>query len=455
MIKSIILAGGSGSRMKSKKHKVLHKIYGKALIEYVLDATNKADVDENIVIVGHQKENVLTGIEHYDVKHAVQEKQLGTGHAVMMARKELNFDGHVMVLSADTPLVKSETLKELVEKHKKEGNTITVATTRVDNPTGYGRIIRREGKVYKIREHKDCNDEQLKVNEINTSIYIFRSRDLLSLLDDIKTDNSQGEYYLTDTIEIALKRKLKVGSVVFDDDDQFVGINTKRQLIEATNVLRNRVVNKHLDNGVIFIDPTSVQIGEDVEIGQDTIIYPNVIIEGKTIIGEDCEIGQNTTLKSMVIGDNVSILQSVCLYSTVGANTTVGPFAYIRPECVVGEKVKVGDFVELKKAKIGNSTKMSHLSYVGDAEVGENCNIGCGTITVNYDGKNKFKTIIGNNVFVGCNSNLVAPVTIESNSYVAAGTTVTSTVHDDELAISRVKQSNIKHWVSRKERLQK
>ncbi len=449
MIKTIILAGGSGTRMKSKKHKVLHKIYGKALVEYVIDATNGAEVDENIVIVGHQKEAVLEGIKSYNVKHAVQEEQLGTGHAVMMAKSELDFDGHVIVLSGDTPLVTADTIKELFKKHIEEDNSITLATTKVQDPTGYGRIIRREGRVYKIREHKDCNDEQLKVNEINTSIYCFKSRDLLSFLDDIKTENSQGEYYLTDTIEIALKRKLTVGSVIFEDSDQFAGINTKRQLLEATHILRDRVVNKHLDNGVIFIDPSSVQIGQDVEIGQDTVIYPNVIIEGKTVIGEECEIGQNTTIKNMIIGDGVNILQSVCLDSKIGDYTTVGPFAYIRPDCEVGSKVKVGDFVELKKAKIGNNTKMSHLSYVGDAVVGENVNIGCGTITVNYDGKNKFVTTIGDNAFVGCNSNLIAPVTIEKDSYVAAGTTVTNTVPTDSLALSRVKQTNLTGWVSK------
>ncbi len=449
MIKTIILAGGSGTRMKSKKHKVLHKIYGKALIEYVIDATNGANVDENVVIVGHQKESVLEGIKAYNVKHAVQENQLGTGHAVMMAKNELDYDGHVIVLSGDTPLVTAETIQTLFEKHTEENNTITLATTKVEDPTGYGRIIRRDGKIYKIREHKDCNDEQLKVNEINTSIYCFNSRELLSLLDDIGTNNSQGEYYLTDTIEIALKRKLKVGSVIFEDSQQFVGINTKRQLLEATHILRDRVVNKHLDNGVIFIDPISVQIGQDVEIGQDTVIYPNVIIEGMTSIGEECEIGQNTTLKNMTIGDGVNILQSVCLNSKIGDNTNVGPFAYIRPDCEVGENVKVGDFVELKKAKIGNNTKMSHLSYVGDAVVGENVNIGCGTITVNYDGKNKCVTTIGDNSFVGCNSNLIAPVTVESDSYVAAGTTVTNNVPSDSLAISRVKQNNLEGWVSR------
>ncbi len=449
MIKTIVLAGGSGTRMNSKKHKVLHKIYGKALVEYVLDATNGANVDENIVIVGHQKENVLEGIKNYNVKHAVQEKQLGTGHAVMMAKSELDFDGHVIVLSGDTPLVTSETIKQLFDKHIENDNTITLATTKVADPTGYGRIIRKGRKIFKIVEHRDCDDEQLEINEINTSIYCFKSRDLLMLLDEIKTDNSQGEYYLTDTIEIALRKELKVGSVIFEDSNQFAGINTKRQLLEATYILRDRVVSKHLDNGVIFVDTNSVHIGQDVVIGQDTVIYPNVSIEGKTVIGEDCEIGQNSTLKNMIIGDRVNVLQSVCYNSSVGNDTTVGPFAYIRPDCEIGEHVKVGDFVELKKAKIGNNTKMSHLSYIGDAVVGENTNIGCGTITVNYDGKNKFLTEIGSNAFVGCNSNLIAPVKIEDGSYVAAGTTVTNTVPTDSLAISRVKQTNLEGWVSR------
>ncbi len=447
MIKTIILAGGSGTRMKSNKHKVLHKIYDKALIEYVLDATNGANVDENIVIVGHQKEDVLEGIKDYEIKYAVQEKQLGTGHAVMMAKSELDFDGHVIVLSGDTPLVTSETIEELYKTHIEDKNTITLATTKVQDPSGYGRIIRKDSKVYKIVEHRDCDDEQLEVNEINTSIYIFKARDLKNLLSDINTNNSQGEYYLTDTIEIALKRNLKVGSVIFEDSSQFAGINTKRQLLDATQILRDRVINKHLDNGVIFVDTKSVNIGQDVEIGQDTVIYPNVIIEGKSVIGSECEIGQNSTLKNMIIGDNVTILQSVCYNSSVGNDTTIGPFAYIRPDCNIGEKVKVGDFVELKKAEIGNNTKMSHLSYIGDAVVGSNVNIGCGTITVNYDGKNKHVTTIGNNAFVGCNSNLIAPVTVEDNSYVAAGTTVTQTVTSKSLAIGRVRQSNVENWV--------
>ncbi|MFV0519936.1 MAG: bifunctional UDP-N-acetylglucosamine diphosphorylase/glucosamine-1-phosphate N-acetyltransferase GlmU [Lachnospirales bacterium] len=447
-IMSIILAAGTGTRMNSNNHKVLHKIFDKTLIQYVVDAVNNVNSYKNCVIVGYMADEVMENLKAYsNIEFPVQKEQKGTGHAVLMAEQFIDADSDVLILCGDTPLLTSEMLETLVKYHQENNNDITLGTCNIPNPYGYGRIYRENDKIKKIVEHKDCTESQLDIKEINTGVYIFKGSVLKNTLGKITNNNSKGEYYLTDTIEIALSENLKVDATIFEDYNQFNGINTKVQLHEATQILKENINKKHMEQGVIIVDSNTTYIGQDVVIGRDTTIMPNVTIYGKTTIGENCEIGSNTIITNMIIKNNVDILSSVCTDSSIGSSTHIGPFAYIRPNCEIGENVKVGDFVELKKAKIGNNTKASHLTYIGDAIVGENVNFGCGSITVNYDGKNKFVTTVEDNAFIGSNVNLIAPVTVEKNAKVAAGTTVTKKVPSNALAIGRVRQDNKENFV--------
>ncbi len=447
---AVILAAGQGKRIKSNIPKVLHKVCGKEMINHVIDNMRSAGIDDINVIIGTGAELVKKNTESRNVSYSLQEEQLGTGHAVKCSKEFLkNKDGIVAIFTGDAPLTRVETIEKLIEEHISKGNSATLLSAYIDDPTGYGRIIRDGEDVLKIVEHKDCNEEELKVNEMNAGMYCFNIKELVLALDEISNNNSQGEYYLTDVIGILKDKNKKVGALVTEYDDT-IGVNSRVQLAEAERILRNRINAKHLENGVTLIDPNTTYIGVDVIIEKDTIIYPNNIIEGKTIIGEGCTILQNSRIKDSIIEDGVEIQSSVVLESKIGRNTTVGPFAYIRPASTIGEEVRIGDFVEVKKSSIGNNTKVSHLTYIGDAEVGSGCNFGCGTVVVNYDGKNKNKTIIGDNSFIGCNTNLVSPVEVESNTYIAAGSTITSKVEEGDLAIARAKQKNIKGWVEKK-----
>lgn len=447
---AVILAAGQGKRIKSNIPKVLHKVCGKEMINHVIDNMRSAGIDDINVIIGTGAELVKKSTESRDVSYSLQEKQLGTGHAVKCSKEFLkNKDGIVAIFTGDAPLTRVETIEKLIEEHISKGNSATLLSAYIDDPTGYGRIIRDGEEVLKIVEHKDCNEEELKINEMNAGMYCFNIKELVSALEEISNNNSQGEYYLTDVIGILKDRNKKIGALVTEYDDT-IGVNSRVQLAEAERILRNRINEKHLENGVTLIDPNTTYIGVDVTIEKDTIIYPNNIIEGKTIIGEGCTILQNSRIKDSIIEDGVEIQASVVLESKIGKNTTVGPFAYIRPASTIGEDVRIGDFVEVKKSSIGNNTKVSHLTYIGDAQVGSGCNFGCGTVVVNYDGKNKNKTIIGDNSFIGCNTNLVSPVEVESNTYIAAGSTITSKVEEGDLAIARAKQRNIKGWVEKK-----
>ncbi len=448
---AVILAAGEGKRMKSKKAKVVHKIFGKSLIEWVYSSVKNAGIDETIVVVGHRSDQVIECLGD-TVKYAVQQQQLGTGHAVMQAEKYLeDKEGYVLVLYGDTPLVTSKTLKDVIDFHKNNGYSATVITAEVDDPTGYGRIIRDDkGDVIKIVEEKDANPEEAAIKEINSGMYCFTIKHLAKALGLLNNDNNQGEYYLTDTIGILVGMGLKVGALKLSDPREILGVNDRVQLYEASEIIKTRILEKHMRDGVTIIDPASTYIDEGVEIGIDTVIYPGTILEGDTRIGEDCIIGPNSRLVSAVIGNGTEVNNSVILESTVGNNTKVGPFAYVRPGSNIGDNVKIGDFVEIKKAVIGDKTKISHLTYVGDAEVGRNVNIGCGVVTVNYDGKKKHKTIIGDNAFVGCNVNLVAPVVVENDTYIAAGSTITDNVPQNSLAIARERQTIKDGWVIKK-----
>ncbi len=447
---AIILAAGQGTRIKSNIPKVLHKVCGKEMVNHVIDNMREAEIEDVNVIIGNGSELVKESTKDRNVSYSLQEEQLGTGHAVKCAKEFLQGkDGVVAVFTGDAPLTRVETIKKLIDEHIKKGNKATLLSAYVDDPTGYGRIIRDGEKVLKIVEHKDCNEEELKVNEMNAGMYCFDIKSLLSSLEELNNNNVQGEYYLTDVIGILKSKGEKVGALLTDYEDT-LGVNSRAQLAEAERVLRKRINQFHLDNGVTLIDPNTTYIGVNAIIGKDTVIYPNNIIEGYTKIGEGCTILQNSRIKDSIIEDNVEIQASVILDSKIGKNTTVGPFAYIRPESTIGESVRIGDFVEVKKSSIGNETKVSHLTYIGDAEVGSGCNFGCGTVVVNYDGKKKNKTIIGDHSFIGCNTNLISPVEVQDNTYIAAGSTITSTVEEGDLAVARAKQRNIKGWVKKK-----
>ena len=448
---AIILAAGQGTRIKSNIPKVLHKVCGKEMVNHVIDNMREAGIDDVNVIIGKGSELVKESTKDRNVSYSLQEEQLGTGHAVKCAKEFLQGkDGVVAVFTGDAPLTRVETIEKLIKEHIEKGNKATLLSAYVDDPTGYGRIIRDDNKeVLKIVEHKDCNEEELKVNEMNAGMYCFDIKSLLSSLEELNNNNVQGEYYLTDVIGILKDKKEKVGALVTDYEDT-LGVNSRAQLAEVEKVLRKRINKFHLDNGVTLIDPDTTYIGTDVIIGKDTIIYPNNILEGYTKIGESCTILQNSRIKDSIIEDEVEVQASVILNSRIGKNTTVGPFAYIRPESTIGEGVRIGDFVEVKKSSIGNGTKVSHLTYIGDAEVGSGCNFGCGTVVVNYDGKTKNKTIIGDHSFIGCNTNLISPVEVQDNTYIAAGSTITSTVEEGDLAVARAKQRNIKGWVKKK-----
>lgn len=445
---AIILAAGEGKRMNSHIPKVLHKVCGKEMINHVIDTLRNCNIENVNVVIGKGAEKVKKGTESRNISYSVQEVQLGTGHAVMCAEEFLkDKTGTVAIFVGDGPLITENTVNSLINYHEQGEFSATILTSIMNDPAKYGRIIRDEkGQVEKIVEFKDCNEDEVKVQEINSGMYCFDIQALLCTLSKLNNNNNQGEYYLTDVIEILKKENKKVGAINVPTEE-ITAVNSKFELSIVENIMKNRINKKYMENGVILIDPTNTYINCDVEIGIDTIIYPNNVIEGKTVIKDNCTIYPGCRIKDSIIKSNVTIQSSVILESTVGEETTVGPFAYIRPQTTVGNKVKVGDFVELKKSTIGDGTKISHLTYIGDAEVGEKCNFGCGTVVVNYDGVNKHKTIVGNNSFIGCNSNLIAPVEVEENTYIAAGSTITKKVPKNSLAIARARQENKENWV--------
>ena len=423
MIKSIILAAGKGTRMKSETPKVLHTIFDKTLVGYVIEAVNKTGlVDENFVIVGHQAERVEDYIKKtYDnAKTVLQSPQLGTGHAVSMVLPYLkDFEGEVIILCGDTPLVTEDTLKEFIESHHANNSDLTVMSAIFENPTNYGRIIRNsDGTLNSIVEEKDATVEQKAVKEVNAGIYCLNWSKIKPAFGELKSNNAQGEYYLTDIIKWANEQAMKVDAYILKNNDEIFGINSKTHLAEASKMLNQRVLQKHLDNGVTIIDPSTTWISPESEIEADTIIYPSCYITGKNKIGKNCKIG---------------------------------PFAHLRGDVVLEDNVKIGNFVEVKKTTIKSNTNACHLSYLGDSEIGSGVNIGAGTITANYNplSKVKSKTIIGNEVKIGSNSVLVAPVEIEEGANVAALSVITKNIPAWALAITRAPMKVLEGWVTR------
>lgn len=447
MFTSVILAAGMGTRMKSKMPKVLHKVCGKPLSKWVIDASKAAGADKVCAVVGHKAETVKEVLG--DVcEFALQAEQKGTGHAVMQAMDVIkNSKGEVVILNGDTPLITAETINKAIEYHKNNGNQATVITAILDDATGYGRIVRdNDGSVLKIVEQKDASEEEKKINEVNSGMYVFDAQALVYALDKITPNNAQGEYYLTDTLEILLSAGKKIGGYAISDNDEIRGINDRVQLNEAEKIMQKRINEYHMRNGVTMRNPESVYIEDGVEIGNDTEICQNVTIKSGTKIGSDCVIGSGSMLDRAVIHDGVDVLSSVILESEVDEGTHVGPFAYIRPNCHVGKEVKVGDFVELKNSNIDDGTKISHLTYIGDSDVGKRVNFGCGTVTCNYDGKKKYRTTIGDDCFVGCNTNFVSPINVGDGVYIAAGSTITEDIPENSLSIARARQVNKEGW---------
>jgi len=434
---SIILAAGKGTRMKSDKIKVLHSVAGKAIIKHVLNTLDGLN-SKIINVIGHQKEKVqaeLEDLDKWDLNYVIQSEQLGTGHAVKQAADYIeNHSGPVLILYGDTPLLRKETILEFVKKHKNSNSDLTVMTAIFNDPAGYGRIVKNDqDQLISIVEEKDADQKTKKIKEINSGVNCIDSRLLKDFLNNMDNDNAQGEFYLTDIIEFAVKKNKKINTYTVQDSDEIIGINTRKQQAEAEKILRKRIIEKHLTNGVTIIDPDTTFIDSEVEIGSDVTIYPFNYLEGKTKIAKKTVINQNCKVKDSVIEENVEILSNTIIKeSKVGAGTNVGPFAYLRPGSIVEENCKVGDFVELKKTTVKTGAKVPHLCYAGDAEIGERTNIGAGTIFANYDGNNKHQTKIGKDVFIGSDSILIAPLKIGDNAKTAAGSVVTKDINSGD-----------------------
>ncbi|HJR61679.1 MAG TPA: bifunctional UDP-N-acetylglucosamine diphosphorylase/glucosamine-1-phosphate N-acetyltransferase GlmU [Vicinamibacterales bacterium] len=450
----VILAAGKGTRMKSAVPKVLHRAGGLALIDHVFRAAAPLSPRSTTVILGHQAD----AVHHYLAKRlglhfAMQEPQLGTGHALLQAEPRLrDLPGTVVLLSGDVPLLQTATLQALVRRHTERGAAATVLTAAVEAPDGYGRIVRdAEGRITAIAEHNDATPEQRRIAEINSGIYAFDLAPLFGALREIGASNAQGEYYLPDLIAIYRSRGLIVETVVASDPREILGVNSRKELAAVTAILKTTRNEALMESGVTIVDPASVFIGPDVTIGADTTIQPGVYLEGRTSIGSGCVIHSGVRIVDSRIDDEV-VINNFCVIveSHVSHGAKLGPFAHIRPQSDIGEDAHVGNFVELKKTTLGRGSKANHLSYLGDATIGDQVNVGAGTITCNYDGVSKHPTVIEDGAFIGSDTQLIAPVRVGKGAYVAAGSSITDDVPAGSLAVARGRQTNKEGWVSRK-----
>lgn len=453
-----IMAAGKGTRMKSEHlPKVMHTLAGRSMILHVLHTASKLKPSRILPIVGHFGEKVKAHVEaaapaeiQSCLQWVTQHEQLGTGHAVQQVVPCLNdFSGHLIVLNGDVPLLAAETLQQLLQEHLASGHAATLLTTRLPDPTGYGRILKNNaGYFIGIREHKDCDAAELRIDEVNTGIYVFDWQELALALPRLTNDNAKGEYYLTDVLGLLVQKKLTVGVHCLDDAREVLGINSKGELAQVEQYLQERIQAHWLEQGVTLRNPASITIECEVELAADVEILSGTVLQGKTRVGKASCLGPNTLLQDAEIGENCQISLSVVRESVVQDHVSVGPFAHIRPESVLETHAKVGNFVELKKTRLGQGAKASHLTYLGDAEIGARTNIGAGTITCNYDGAHKHKTLLAEGVFIGSNSTLVAPLEVGQEAYVAAGSVITGNVPAGALGLGRCRQTNKEGWVA-------
>lgn len=443
----LVLAAGDGTRMKSEKPKVLCEVLFYPMLGWVLDAAESAGAEKTGVVVGAHKEMVEAYLKSRgEYPTFTQSERKGTGHAVMMARELIEEAARekadIMVACGDAPFIDKETIENSYRCHKEQNNDVTVVSAILDNPFGYGRIIKEKGQFISITEQKDCTEEQKAVKEINSGIYWFKAEKLGGLLDSLTCNNAAKEYYLTDTVALAEKK----GVYTAENSNVVLGANSRSQLSALNKTARDNVLSKLMDNGVDIPLTDGIIIGKDVEIGADTVILPGTIIKGKTVIGKNCEIGPNSYIENCTIGNEVA-LDNVHAYDTeIDDDVKAGPFVHLRPGTKLHSKIRIGDFVEVKNSEIGVATCIAHLTYVGDSDVGKDVNFGCGCVTANYDGINKFRTVIGDHCFIGCNTNLVPPVRIGNNASTGAGSTITRDVPENALAVERAETKIIENW---------
>ncbi len=455
---AVILAAGEGKRMKSDIPKVMCEVLFKPMLGWVIDAAYASGISDICVVVGYENETVLNYIkdryfsDNLNITFAIQNERLGTGHAVSMATDFLNQhkDDNVLILCGDAPFVDSTTIERSSNIHADGEYAATVLSANLADPTGYGRVVRVGNNVSAIVEHRDADEKTLKICEVNSGTYWFRCKELLDMLSLIKNNNSQKEYYLTDAISILIGQNKNVGSYLCRSSDTTLGANDRRTVQRLNEIARNNIIDNLLDDGVEIICRDGIIISPDVKVGAGTVILPGTILRGSTAIGRGCTIGPNSMLSDCIVGDNTVFNASQGTQSTIGSNVRFGPFSQLRAGCSIADGAKIGDFVEVKNSVIGEKTSIAHLTYIGDSDVGDEVNFGCGVVTVNYDGVKKSRTIIGNNAFIGCNTNLIAPVAVGNNAYTAAGTTITDDVPDGALAIGRVRQQNKEVWGSKK-----
>jgi bifunctional UDP-N-acetylglucosamine pyrophosphorylase/glucosamine-1-phosphate N-acetyltransferase len=451
----VILAAGKGTRMKSSVPKVLHRIGGRPLIEYVLSAARTLNPQTTAVVVGHGADQVRAAlVQHRDLTFVVQEPQLGTAHALQVTEPVLRHaQGALVLLSGDVPHLKAETLRQLVDRHLQTGATATVLTALVDNPHGYGRIVRVGDRIARIVEERDATPAERAIREINAGIYVFALDGLFDVLREVAAENAQGEYYLPDIVQLFGRRGRVVGTMDLADRNEILGVNSRGDLATSKRLLRARKNAQLMADGVTLEDPETTYIDDTVQIGADTVIYPGVFLEGRTVVGSGCVIHSGVRVVDSTIGDRTQLFNhSVITNVTIGSDASIGPFAHVHKASVIGSNTKVGNFVEAKNTKFGNGSKAAHLSYLGDGVIGSKVNIGAGTITCNYDGVQKSQTTIEDGAFIGSDTQLIAPVTVGRDAYVGTGTTIREDVPAGALAVSAGKQRNIEGWVEQRRR---